>query len=269
MSKDEKGKSASSPTARNFSEWLTRLLPIPLLILFWEIVARSGAFNAELFPPPSAVWGAFVEMARSGEMLGDLGASVRRAVIGYILGCTAGIGVGIATGRVRLLDRTLSPIAHILRAFPPVAIVPFAITWFGLSESSKYFLVFWGVFFPVWVNTHAGMSSVEQSLLWAARSLGASRRYEITEVLLPAALPHVLAGMRVAIGICFICVFVAEMAGAYEGIGFRISTSYLVFRVDKMMASLIVLGALGAVSDKAFSVGTRKLFPWTALGNGS
>lgn len=248
-------------------DWAARLLPVPIVLLVWELVARSGAFNAELFPPPSKVWMAFLEMGKSGLLWSDFLASTKRALAGYLLGCVTGIVVGIATGRVRILDRALSQIIHILRAFPPVAIVPFAITWFGLSESSKYFLVFWGVFFPVWVNTHAGMAGVDKIYLWAARSLGATKRYEITDVLLPAALPHVLAGMRVAIGLCFICVFVAEMAGAYEGIGFRISTSYLVFRVDRMMAALILLGMMGASGDKIFKVLVSKCLPWTQLGN--
>ncbi|MDP6098335.1 MAG: ABC transporter permease [Gammaproteobacteria bacterium] len=161
-----------------------------------------------------------------------------------MIGCALGVVVGVFTGRVRLADRALGPIVHVLRSFPPVAIVPLAITWFGLAESSKYFLVFWGVFFPVWVNTHAGMAEVNKAYLWAARSLGAKRRHIVLEILVPASIPHILAGMRVAIGICFICVFVAEMAGAYEGVGFKISTSNLIFRVDRMLAYLLVLGAM-------------------------
>ena len=245
--------------------WIATILPVPAVIVIWEMVSRSGAFNPLLFPPPSAVWSAFVEMGQRGELWGDFLASGKRAAVGYALGCMAGVLVGIFSGRVPVADRALGQIVHILRAFPPVAIVPFAITWFGLAESSKYFLVFWGVFFPVWVNTHAGMSRVDRTYLWAARSLGVGRRRVITEVLMPAALPHVLAGMRVAIGLCFICVFVAEMAGAYEGVGFRISTSYLVFRVDKMMAALILLGAMGAISDQVFKLVTAKAFPWTRI----
>lgn len=229
------------------------------------MLSRSGVVNTMLFPPPSVVWTALWAMMRSGEMMEDILVSAKRGAVGYGLGCFGGIVIGTLTGRSKPIDRMMGPIIHVLRSFPPVAIVPFAILWFGIAETSKYFLVFWGVFFPVWVNAHAGMSQVERVYLWAAESLGAGRMQLIAEALLPSALPHILAGMRVAIGIALICVFVAEMSGAYEGVGFRISTSYLIFRVDKMLASLVVLGALGAAADGLFRLVTGYLFPWTRL----
>lgn len=246
-----------------FFKYFSIILPIPVLLLIWELVSRSGIFNAQLFPPPTAVWRAFMEMLQSGQLLSDFLASARRAVVGYTIGCVSGVAAGVVTGRSDIADRFFGQIIHLMRSFPPVAIVPLAITWFGLAETSKYFLVFWGVFFPVWVNAHAGMSLVDEKAIWAARCMGAQKRDVVRYVILPAALPHILAGMRVAIGICFICVFVAEMAGAYEGVGFRISVSNLIFRVDKMIAALIVLGAMGAVSDTAFKFTVDRLFPWT------
>lgn len=260
------GKTASAFFVPFFGA-MTRLFPILGVLAVWELTARTGAFNTTLFPAPSAVWAAFVEMVGRGEMLGDIEVSLRRAAVGYVLGCVAGVLLGTLTGRVRLAELMLGQVINVLRAFPPVAIVPFAILWFGLAETSKYFLVFWGVFFPVWVNAHAGMSQVENTYLWAGRNLGARKKNLVLEVLLPAAMPQILAGMRVAIGIAFICVFVAEMSGAYEGVGFRISTSYYIFRVDRMIAALLVLGALGATSDAVFRLLTGWLFPWSRLVN--
>jgi ABC-type nitrate/sulfonate/bicarbonate transport system permease component len=256
--------SALSPSSRA-ARLLVRSLSLFTIVLLWQATAWTGLFNTALFPPPMEVAQAFVEMVARGELWPDLTASCRRALLGYIAGCSIGIVLGTITGRIVLLDRLMGPVMNVLRAFPSVAIVPLAITWFGLSELSKYFLVAWGVLFPVWVTTHAGMSQVDRTYLWAAQSLGANNRQLIWEVLLPAALPHTLAGMRAAIGLCFICVFVAEMAGAYEGIGFRISTSYLIFRTDKMLASLIVLGILGACADLIFQRACSWLFPWTRL----
>lgn len=247
--------------------WLTKFLPIPFIIVLWWFFTSINDINPQLFPSPFAVLKAFVEMIKSGQLWSDIYISGLRAFIGYSIGCFIGVLIGVFTGRIRYADQALGKIIHILRSFPPVAIVPFAILWFGIAEAAKYFLVFWGVFFPVWINTHAGMSQVDKTYTWAALSLGAKRKHMIKDILLPAALPHILTGMRVAIGICFICVFVAEMSGAYEGVGFRISTSYLIFRVDKMIAALLVLGAMGATADQLFKMITRYFFPWTKLNN--
>lgn len=250
----------SRPVVSLASRWLS----LPALVLVWEIVSRAGVVNQQLFPSPSMVWWALVDVISTGELWPDLAASVRRAIVGYTLGSAMGIAIGVATGRIWWLDRALGQVIHVLRAFPPVAIVPLAITWFGISEQSKYFLIMFGVFFPVWVNTHTGMSHVNRTLVWAAQGLGASKWRVTMEVWLPAAVPHILAGMRAAIGIAFICVFVAEMAGAYEGVGFKISTSYLVFRMDRVMAYLFVLGGLGATADMLFRCASKRLCPWMA-----
>jgi ABC-type nitrate/sulfonate/bicarbonate transport system permease component len=238
---------------------------IPLILILWEFAAHFQFINTKLFPSFSSVCKALLDMAYSGELFTDVKASTARAVIGYFLGCFVGISIGIATGRIRVVEQLFGQVINMLRSFPPVALVPFAILWMGLAETSKYFLVFWGVVFPVWVNTHAGMTQIEQNYIRAAQLFGAKDIGLISNVLLPAALPHILAGMRVGIGLCFICVFVAEMSGAYEGVGFRISTSYMVFRVDKMLASLIVLGSMGALADRLFKLSVDIIFPWTRL----
>jgi len=132
---------------------------------------------------------------------------------------------------------------------------------------SKYFLVFWGVFFPVWVNSHLGVASVEQRYLWAARSLGAKDWRLIWEVVLPASLPFIIAGMRVGIGLAFLNLVAAEMSGASAGLGYRVSASHLVFRSDKMIAALVTLGILGAISDGAFRYLAGKVAPWYKHGD--
>jgi NitT/TauT family transport system permease protein/sulfonate transport system permease protein len=127
---------------------------------------------------------------------------------------------------------------------------------------SKYFLVFWGVFFPVWINAHLGVASVEQRYLWAASSLGAKDWRLMWEVVLPASLPLIIAGMRVGIGLAFLNLVAAEMSGASAGLGYRVSASHLVFRSDKMIAALVALGVLGAASDGAFRFLAGKVAPW-------
>ena len=228
----------------------------------WEIFARSEIVNSKLFPGPWNVAHALINWATDGTLISDIGASLTRIFVGLSSGTVLGILVGLGTGRILSLDRSLGSIVNSVRAIPPVALVPLAILWFGISENSKFFLVSWGAFFPVWLNTHLGVRNVARSIEWSARSLGAKGWRFAVGVILPAALPHILAGIRLGIGISYVCVFVAEMTGASKGVGFRIATSHLVFRTDLMLAGMVVLGGLGALTDGVFGVIIRRLFAW-------
>ncbi len=239
-------------------------LTIPLFLLLWEGISNSGIFSIKLFPPPSVVFQTLVEMLLSGELLRDVMMSLQRVIIGFLTGSFLGVFVGLLTGRVKMLSSSLGQLIQIFRPIPSIAFVPLTIVWFGLGEGAKYFLITWGVFFPVWMNTHLGVLKIDTVLLWAARSLGASKERVFFEVVLPAAIPFIMAGARIGLAIAFICLIAAEMAGAFYGIGYRISASHLVFRVDKMMAAIAVLGTLGAVSDMLFSIVANKLIPWYA-----
>lgn len=236
------------------------LASISLACVIWELASQGD--GSSLIPPPSSVLNALWQMGKEGQLLEDVVASARRAVAGYIGGCTLAVGIGLLTGRTRVGEATIGTIVQVLRPIPVVAMVPLAIVWFGLGESSKLFLVVWGTFFPVWINTYLGVREINPQLVWAAASLGASQRRIFVSVVLPAALSHIIAGMRTAIATAFVCLVAAEMAGAFAGLGYRVEASHLVFRVDRMLAALAVLGVLGATSDAAFAALIRKLAPW-------
>jgi NitT/TauT family transport system permease protein/sulfonate transport system permease protein len=221
-----------------------------------------GLVNKVLFPGPVAVSRAFLVWARDGTLLLDIQASLKRVAMGWVAGGVSGIVLGLLSGRLAWANVSVGRIVNTLRAVPPVALVPLAILWFGISESSKVFLVSWGTFFPVWLNTHLGASNVKKSIEWSARSLGMDRYRLVFKVILPSSVPSIVAGLRLAIGIAYICVFVGELAGASQGLGFRIATASLVFRADLMLAGLVVLGILGAASDAAFLSLARRVLPW-------
>lgn len=244
---------------------LIRFLPIPALLCIWWGVAAAGFLNPALFPTPAAAFWALLEMLWSGELVVDIVATVRRVIIGYVLGSTLGIVVGVLTARVSAINQTVGQIIQVLRPIPPISLVPLAVVWLGLGELSKTSIIMWGVFFPVWVSTHVGVAGISKELIWAAQSLGASGSRVLFRIVLPASLRYVVSGMRVAIAIAFICVVVAEMAGALEGLGYRINKSYVVFRVDRMLADLAVLGLLGALSDIGFAKLVNRLMPWFRL----
>ncbi len=245
-----------------------RIAPIAAFsgfLLIWEIISRSGLFSIALFPPPSRIWETFLESFANGEFTTDVLASTGRVLAGFLIGSMLGILLGILTGRINLFRLTLGQIAHFLRNIPSIAFVPLAILWFGIGETSKIFLVMWGVIFPVWVNTHQGMIQVDKHYIWAIKSLGANKLQTLKEVIFTNAMPFIASGMRIGIAIAFITLVAAEMAGAFSGIGYRISVSHSVFRVDKMILGIVTLGVLGFIADKAYVIAVKRFFPWIKI----
>ena len=249
--------------ASRSSFWLTAST-ILCVVSLWQIISSLPTSSPRIIPSPVQIVSALIEMMLDGRLFRDAIYSIARALVGFALGSTAAILCGVMTGRNEVVRKSLGQIIHLLRPVPAISIVPLAIIWFGLGEGSKVFTVFWGVFFPVWVSTHVGVSSVNIEYIWVAQSLGATRWAIFLEVILPGAATAILAGMRAGISIAFICLVAAEMAGASIGLGFRISISHLTFRVDQMIAAIAMLGMLGALADKLFINATHKLFPWYA-----
>ena len=228
----------------------------------WSIVGLSGVISEAIFPAPWSVWSATVEMWRNGTLQKDLGVSLGRAGIGFAIGATLGVAMGLLTGRVALVRTLLNPFLNLLRPIPAIALVPVAIVWFGIGEGSKYFVVSYTVFLTVWFNTHHGMEYVPETYLRAARSLGASRLREFVTVVLPAAAPHIFAGIRLGVALAFLSLVAAELSGASSGLGFRLQEARQYIRTDRMFSLLIILGILGAVADLIVHAIGKKLVHW-------
>lgn len=229
------------------------------IIVWWAIAVAIG--SDAVMPGPREVLVAFLGLM-SNELPSDIAASLARVVLGLTLGSFLGVAVGIVTGAGTALEMTLGRLLNFLRAMTPVALGPFFIVWFGIGEVSKIALISWGVFFPVWVATHIGTQNVEPRLIQAGQTIGYKRHEILTEIVIFASLPNITAGVRTAIGIAYILVFVSESLGASSGVGYRLAVSYDLFRTDQMIASLIVLGVLGALSDATFVYLIRRFFPW-------
>jgi ABC-type nitrate/sulfonate/bicarbonate transport system permease component len=244
---------------------LYRILTFPIVLSLWEILSRSGIYNPKLFPPPTKVLVTLWEDIVSGLLLGDVIASLSRVFVGFFIAALLGISLGVLTGRIKLAQATLGQIFLLVRPIPPISYVPFAVLWFGIGEFSKFFLVFIGVFFPIWMNAHLGIQNVPINYIWSAQSMGASSRSLIFNVYLPAATPLILAGLRVGIAIAFYCLVAAEIAGAFSGIAYRIEISHLLFRADRMLANLIALGLLSATADQLLAFLVRRFLPWATL----
>jgi ABC-type nitrate/sulfonate/bicarbonate transport system permease component len=230
--------------------------------LLWQLVSYWHVYDNHLLPPPSYIVKAFVQMAQSGEWFVDVRDSLIRYGLGLLLGCFTGVAVGLVTGGIWPVRAALAPMLDFSRSTPMIALVPLFIVFFGIGLEEKVYLVAWGVFFPVWLNTQAGVSSTEREYLWAARSLGSSGWQLYGEVLLPRALPYIIVGVRVGITTGFFALGAAEVAGAFSGVVFRSYYSHQMFRTDKMMVAILTVGFLGFLCDRLYAITMTRLVPW-------
>jgi NitT/TauT family transport system permease protein len=255
----DKNAKATTQGVETVALWLS----IPLSLLIWYAGSTSGYVNELLFPPPTKVAVALWDELLQGTLILDLAMSVTRVVIGFASGAAAGIGVGLLTGRYAIISNLLTPIFQLLRPIPPIAFVPIVILWFGLSEWGKWFLVFWGVFFTVWVATHLGVQRADPALIRAARSLGTPDRMLIRDVILPSALPTIFVGLRTAVSISFYTLVAAELAGAFAGLAYRIDLAHQNMQTGQMLGGLVMLGILSAAADRGFAMLSRRLVWWS------
>jgi NitT/TauT family transport system permease protein len=253
------------------------LVPVLVLVL-WELCARAGLFSAVVLPAPSAVaarWWAYLlptlpqepgqstlAWALSGELIHDAYSSLFRVVMGFLIGAGLALPLGLLMGANARLYSLLNPLVQILRPIPPIAYIPLAILWFGLGNPPSFFLIAIGAFFPVLMNTIAGVRHVDGIYIRAARNLGAKPWAMFTRVILPAATPYILAGVRIGIGTAFIVVIVSEMIAVNDGLGFRILEAREFMWSDKIIAGMLTIGLLGLLIDTAVSRLNNYLLRW-------
>ena len=231
---------------------MLRALPllIPLLfMLFWEVVVRLGGGNTILMPPPSQVFLALVDLIRSGTLFGDISASLIRVAAGYALSVVVAVPVGLAMGYSILTERLLSSTVNGLRPIPASAWIPISIILMGIGERPAVFLVFIGTVWSIVLNTSHGVRNVPKHLIWAAQTMGASNAFIFRKVIFPAALPAIFTGMRIAVGIAFTNVIVAELIAVRSGLGYLITEARMIVRGDIVIAGMVAIGIVGFTLD--------------------
>lgn len=242
---------------------ILNVVGVVVFLAIWEILPRSiRGLNLLLFPPPSGIVDALRELLSSGELIWDALASVGRALGGFAVGSMLGIVIGLLTASVAPLRFMSDPVLHGFRSIPAIALVPLAVVWFGIGEMSKIALITWGTFFPVWISTYLGARDVNPTLIRSARSLGVGHAGLLLRVILPGALPMILAGLRQSLAISLVVMVAAELVGATLGLGELIASAQQIFRIDRMFVGLLALGAIGFALDRLFVFVTQRLFPW-------
>ncbi len=211
----------------------------------WQVVAMSGVFTPVLLPAPTAVLLAAKDMLVSGILLPNIAASMIRVCYGFTLATAISVPLGIAAGWNTNLQNVVEPIVELFRPIPVLAMLPLAVLWFGIGESSKVFLITYGAFFPIFINTMSGVRFVDPVFVQAAESLGATRAQIFRRVILMAAMPDIVTGLRLGLGFSFLTLVAAEMIASQSGLGYLIVDTQLTFQTDRTLVATLMFGILG------------------------
>jgi NitT/TauT family transport system permease protein len=252
---------------RGFERALSVLSPI-LIIAIWELGARAGVIDIRFFPAPSRIFQSFLEMLRPtedyprGELLTHFGDSLGRIVIGFVLGAVPGIAIGLAMGLIGWVRALIQPLVDGTYPIPKIAILPLFIMLLGIGEESKYAIIAVAVIYQVLINTVAGVRNIDRIYLDVGKNFHASRLMMFLDVALPGALPVILTGLKLGMGVALLVIVSAEFVGAKSGIGYLIWSSWQVFQIEKMYVGLLLSATLGFGSAILLNYLEQKLVPW-------
>ncbi|BBI36317.1 ABC transporter permease [Cohnella abietis] len=236
---------------------------IPILVLvIWQLAVAFDLLNPMLFPSPTSIFHDFFDMIRSGELFHHLGISVMRAMLGFAIGGVSGLVIGIAVGLFKRTEHVLDPTIQMLRTVPLLAVTPLFILWFGFGELSKVLLISMGAFFPLYVNSFLGVRNVDSKLFDVARVLEFSRFHQITKVVLPAAMPNILLGVRLSLSVSWLCLVVAELMGADQGIGYLIQDARAYLRTGVVFVGIFIFAIVGKLTDSFVRILEARLLKW-------
>lgn len=249
--------------ARAFAK-LRRLALMAVLLCIWEYVSLRvlDSTSRTLLPPPTLIFTAAWELISSGELFRHARDSLKREMVAF-LWASISIPIGIAMGWSRIVDEQLDAIMEMLRPIPPLAWIPLSILWFGIGDEQNQFIIFLGIFFPILLNTINGVKGIEPNLIRAARCLGASELQILWRIVVKAALPQIVTGIRIGLGVGWMALVAAELVGANSGLGFLINDARTVLRTDYIIVGMASIGVIGLLLDQVIRQLGRRLLPWS------
>ncbi|MFD4031905.1 ABC transporter permease [Streptomyces sp. NPDC058637] len=250
-----------TPRSRSFALTVRALGPVALLVLWWAASA-TGLLTPDVLASPAEVLRAVGELWGNGQLPDALTTSLTRSGIGLLIGLAAGLVLGITTGFTRLGDELLDSSLQTLRTIPFLALVPLFMVWFGINETAKILLIAVATTFPMYVSTSSGVRNTDPKLVEAMRSFGMSRLAVVREVVLPGALPSLLAGLRLSMTLSVIALIAAEEINATAGIGYLMSQAQSYARTDILAVCILIYGLLGLSADILVRLLERVLMPW-------
>lgn len=246
---------------------LLGIVAVAVVAIIWQIIAEYVVGRPFILPSVTDVASAFITLLGSGTLLADLLVSLEHFGIGIIAAFLLGVPIGILMGWFRVADFLLDPIIEILRPIPPLAWIPFAIIWFGLTTQAAGFVIFAGAFFPILTATYAAFRDVPKVFVEAGKVLGCDTSLELIRyVALPAAIPAIASGVRIAMGVGWMCLVAAEMFGVSTyGLGYQLWHNYYLHQMPNVVVYMLILGFTGLIIDRIFrNYVDKQLLRWRA-----
>lgn len=235
---------------------------IATFLTLWTF-ASHRLNSVVLLPPPIDVLKAYVDLVADGSLASDVRASIIRVFAGFVIAAGLAIPLALLLAYSRVLRNLVMPLIAFIRPIPPIAWIPLAILWMGLGDPPSYFITAVAAFFPIFLNSFAGGSSLHEEHINAARSLGAKPAALLATIMLPSALPMIATGLRIGLGQAWMAVVTAELIAAQSGLGYMIQISRLGLETARVLVGMTVIGLLGAVMIGALGIIERRLIvPW-------
>lgn len=238
-----------------------------LIIAFvcaWQLASTQGWLNAAVIPSLDRIAQALWQGLSSGRLLGDITISLQRAGLAFIAAVVLGVPLGLVMGKVRILERAFDPLLQLFRQTSALALYPVFILLFGLGETSKVFVIFWAALFPLLLATTGGVKEVDSKLLEMARAYGASSLTTFRRVVLPASLPAIFIGLRLAATNALLLLIAAEMIGANKGMGFQVMNAQYNFQIPDMFAAIFLLAFWGVIANQLLVRLQHRICRWQA-----
>ena len=236
------------------------ILPICIIIVWYLVTDGLGIINSYILPSPASVCESAWRLIVSGKLLANTLDTLYKVFGGLLLASAVAIPLGILLGSYKTLEDFAKVVISVLRPIPPVAWIPFSILWFGIGMFPAIFIIFMGCTFPILVYTIDGVKRTDKVLIESAQTLGASNWNVLKRVILPSALPHIVSGLKVGIGIALMCTISAEMVGSSSGLGYMILTASSLFDSGTTVVGMLDIGIIGIVLDYIFTKAEERIF---------
>lgn len=244
---------------------LVGLIVPAIIVTIWYFVTTFGSLPSSILPSLPMVREAFVEMTSDGQLQSDLMISLGRVVKGFLASAAVGVLLGALMGMFGTVKSLLLPAVTVIRQIPMVAWIPLIILWAGIGETSKVIVIMVAAVFPILVNTISGIGSTPEGYVEVAQLYKLNRLKTFTKVYLPHALPQILVGLKLGLGVSWMAVVASELIAASTGIGYRMNEARSLMKSDKVIVCMIVVGLVGIVMDKLVSTLFDQLMPWSSL----